>query len=187
MKRHLLVDMYKAPKHAQECMRDLSITYQKAVPQSLLDCWWFFNCENIPEELPEWVEYFDIDPSLCIGHGLSSDDVESLKNGVPAKPKIGKPWQNVQIPEGGQKFKAGQIVPNRLKMCFCSDAKGRHDLTFGSDTTVVGRFVYSTPKEGECAIRVHGKGRRMNNGTYKKINWIFRDMHLVVLPFNNQT
>lgn len=77
-KRHLRVDLYIAPKHAQQCMSDLGITYQKAVPQSLFDCWWFFNCENIPDSLPDWIENFDVDPMKCIGHGLSEEDAKSI-------------------------------------------------------------------------------------------------------------
>lgn len=78
-KVHLKVCLYTAPKHAQECMKELGISYQKAVPQSLYDSWWFFNCTNVPEVLPEWVTVFDVDPVDCIGHGLTPDDVEDLK------------------------------------------------------------------------------------------------------------
>ena len=31
--------------HAQQAMKELGITYQKAVPKSLGDCWWFWNCD----------------------------------------------------------------------------------------------------------------------------------------------
>lgn len=76
---HLKIDLYTAPKHAQECMKDLGISYEKSVPQSLYDSWWFFNCTNIPDNLPEWISVFDVDPVDCIGHGLTPEDVEKLK------------------------------------------------------------------------------------------------------------
>lgn len=54
--KHMIVDLYDAPKHAQICMRDLGITYELAVPQSISDSWWFFNCENVPAVLPPWAK-----------------------------------------------------------------------------------------------------------------------------------
>lgn len=57
-------------RHAQTVMRDLGIKYQMAVPQSIFDSWWFFNCENIPDELPEYIEELKVNPIDCIGHGL---------------------------------------------------------------------------------------------------------------------
>src|SRR5262249_55009235 len=48
---HLRYDIYGG-EHAQAAMRRLGITYQYAVPQSMGDCWWFFNCENVPDPLP---------------------------------------------------------------------------------------------------------------------------------------
>jgi hypothetical protein len=174
---HLRLDLYGVTKHAQEVMKDLGIRYQIAVPQSLYDCWWFFNCVGIPDVLPEYLEVLAIDPVDCVGRGLSQEDVDSLKHGkaLPTGGELPKP------PSGGENFKRGQIVPKRLRMAFCSDPKGQHSITFGSDVRIIGRHMYAKPKDGECAIFISDKGRRMNNGTYKKLNWVFRDMHLVVL------
>ena len=77
--KDLVVDLYTAPKHAQICMRELGITYQLAVPQSLGDCWWFFNCENVPEELPEWATVRDFgDLNTLVGFGLSQANADAL-------------------------------------------------------------------------------------------------------------
>jgi len=47
--------------HPQVAMKSLGITYQDSIPQSIGDQWWFINCKNIPEELPEYLEYLPID------------------------------------------------------------------------------------------------------------------------------
>lgn len=41
--------------HPQVQMRNLGITYREAVPQSMIDCWEFYGCENIPDVLPPWI------------------------------------------------------------------------------------------------------------------------------------
>jgi len=41
--------------HAQQCMRDLGIEYEWAEPMPIADGWFFHNCKNVPDELPEWV------------------------------------------------------------------------------------------------------------------------------------
>lgn len=42
-------------RHAQQAFKDLGIEYEFAVPQTMGDCWWFFNCKNIPENLPSHI------------------------------------------------------------------------------------------------------------------------------------
>lgn len=77
--KDLIVDLYTAPKHAQVCMKELGITYQLAVPQSIGDCWWFFNCENVPDELPEYLRERDFgDLNRLVGFGLSQKDADDL-------------------------------------------------------------------------------------------------------------
>ena len=41
--------------HPQEDMERLGITYQHATPQSIADQWWFWNCENLPDKLPDYI------------------------------------------------------------------------------------------------------------------------------------
>lgn len=67
-------------KHAQEGMKDLGITYQHSTPQSMGDQWWFWNCENIPNELPEHITELDLDPMEQIGWGLSKEDAEKIRD-----------------------------------------------------------------------------------------------------------
>ncbi|MNS70357.1 hypothetical protein D3C72_1036990 [compost metagenome] len=77
--KDLIVDLYTAPKHAQLCMKELGITYQLAVPQSMGDCWWFFNCENVPAELPEYLRERDFgDLNTLVGFGLSQKNADDL-------------------------------------------------------------------------------------------------------------
>lgn len=41
--------------HPQKVMRDLGITYKNCTTKSIGDCWWFWHCENIPDELPPFL------------------------------------------------------------------------------------------------------------------------------------
>ncbi len=45
-------------RHAEEIMKSLGITYERAVPQSIADQWLFFDCKNVPEKLPEFITAF---------------------------------------------------------------------------------------------------------------------------------
>jgi hypothetical protein len=49
-------------EHPQAAMRRLGITYERSVPQSLGDQWWFYGCENIPDELPPYLSKLETDP-----------------------------------------------------------------------------------------------------------------------------
>ncbi len=75
-----MLDGEEAPQgHPQEIMKRLGITYQHATPQSLGDQWWFWNCENIPEELPPYLEVADWNPMEMIGWGLSKENAEAIR------------------------------------------------------------------------------------------------------------
>lgn len=85
MTEHLRFNMREAyeadaKEHPQKVMRDLGITYQHSTPQSMGDQWWFWNCENIPEPLPTFLEVADLKPMECIGYGLSKEDAEKILN-----------------------------------------------------------------------------------------------------------
>lgn len=77
---HLRLDIYGETKHAQERMRELGIIYQHATPQSIGDQWWFWNCENIPNELPEDLTILYLDPMECIGYGLTQEMAEKIRD-----------------------------------------------------------------------------------------------------------
>jgi hypothetical protein len=86
--RHLRYDMMTASldceesRHAQVVMRELGVTYRLAVPQSMADQWWFFDCKNIPEPLPKFLSDStdDFTPlTKLIGWGLSPENVAMLE------------------------------------------------------------------------------------------------------------
>ena len=65
--------------HPQHVMEALGITYQHATPQSICDQWWFWNCENVPQELPNFLTELKADPMECIGFGLNEETAKKLK------------------------------------------------------------------------------------------------------------
>lgn len=66
--------------HPQEVIKKLGITYQHATPQSLYDAWWFWNCENLPDKLPDCITVSERDPMKHIGWGLSQSDAEAIRD-----------------------------------------------------------------------------------------------------------
>lgn len=42
--------------------------------------WWFWNCENMPKELPEYLKVADWNPMEMIGRGLSKKDAEAIRD-----------------------------------------------------------------------------------------------------------
>jgi hypothetical protein len=68
-------------RHPQVVMKELGITYQHATPQSMGDMWQFWNCQNVPEKLPDYLAEFKTDPMDHIGYGLSEADAIKIKNG----------------------------------------------------------------------------------------------------------
>lgn len=61
----------KVGMHPQLAMKSLGITYKDSTPMSIVDCWIFWVCENVPKELPKYLEVINIDPKEMIGHGLN--------------------------------------------------------------------------------------------------------------------
>lgn len=81
---HLTYDMRGAtPGHPQHVMTGLGITYQHATPQSMGDCWWFWNCENVPEKLPSFLVTSDRNPMECIGFGLNEETAIKIRDYKP--------------------------------------------------------------------------------------------------------
>ena len=71
----------KETRHPQEVMEELGVSYKKAVPQTIMDQWWFFDCKGIT--VPEMMNYDFLallreDPTFAVGHGLSEEDVKQL-------------------------------------------------------------------------------------------------------------
>ena len=85
--KDLRYNMYGSPDgHPQKIMAGLGIKYQVAVPQSMGDQWWFFNCENIPSPLPDYLEELTgldkkpLNPYELVGYGLSIKDADLIVN-----------------------------------------------------------------------------------------------------------
>jgi hypothetical protein len=81
--RHLRYELQTADelgesRHAQVVMKDLGINYFHSTPQSLGDQWWFWCCENVPDQLPPYLTVLDLDPMECIGYGLSAEDAKRI-------------------------------------------------------------------------------------------------------------
>ncbi len=89
MAKHLRFDILWAAYndikqgHPVEVMAELGIRYQHRTPQSLGDCWEFWNCECIPDVLPPYLQEFKIDPMTCVGYGLSLSDAEKIRDYKP--------------------------------------------------------------------------------------------------------
>ena len=78
--KHLKIDMRKISDHPIAEMKMAGITYQYAVPQSMLDTWYFFNCQNVPNPLPEFLMVLDVSPMALIGSGLSKEMAMDIVN-----------------------------------------------------------------------------------------------------------
>jgi hypothetical protein len=84
MKNHLRYDYVEAAfkhreyRHAQIVVKELGITYQISTPQSMADQFWFWNCENVPDNLPSYLTPLNLDPMKCIGNGLSLEEAEAI-------------------------------------------------------------------------------------------------------------
>lgn len=68
-------------KHPQDVMLELKIEYQHATPQSIADQWWFWNCTNVPEDLPVFLTELTVEPLDAVGYGLSLAKAEELEQG----------------------------------------------------------------------------------------------------------
>lgn len=58
-------------RHPQEVMRELGITYELAIPQSLGEQWWLFNCTH--RELPKFIIEMKADPWLVEQYKLPKE------------------------------------------------------------------------------------------------------------------
>lgn len=74
------------PRHAQEVMKELGITYFHSVPQSITDSWQFYFC-RVPSGVKPLKFLQEFKPHFEAGWGLSEQDVAVLKaheeKGVP--------------------------------------------------------------------------------------------------------
>ena len=86
---NLALDMYEIPNncHPIVAMKNLGITYQMSIPQTIADQWWFFCCNDVPTELPSYLSEFKKDNNFrsLIGLGLSEKDCIMLENYIKEK------------------------------------------------------------------------------------------------------
>ena len=80
---NIIYDMYSAydanvHEHPQQVMSNLGIRYFDATPQSVADCWIFWNCRNLPNELPVYLSALDKGPMEFIGSGLLKESAISI-------------------------------------------------------------------------------------------------------------
>lgn len=80
--KHLSYSLKSSPanRRAFDVMKDLGITYQIAVPQTLYSCWHFWNCENVPDSLPRFLKVMDVQPEDAVGYGLSKADCAAIQS-----------------------------------------------------------------------------------------------------------
>lgn len=71
-------------RHPQTVMKELGITYQHATPQSIGDCWWFWNCRGMPAELPKYLSELKVTPQKAVGHGLTQEMADKIEAGAAA-------------------------------------------------------------------------------------------------------
>ena len=68
------------------------------------------------------------------------------------------------------------MVPKRLHMVF-THKKTQSNVVFGCDARVSGRTIIAIGEPSPAVIVVrHSKGRRMNNGTFQKKDYQFKDI-----------
>ena len=83
---HLRLDLlilrlgHKDSRPVEEIMEELGITYQVATPRPIGDMWQFWNCENVPEVIPDYLSVADWNPMNGIGYGLSKEEAESIRD-----------------------------------------------------------------------------------------------------------
>lgn len=68
-------------KHPRQVIKDAGITYTHAIPQTISDEWWFFNCENVMPHVEGVISTLEIDDAReYIGWGLSAKQAEEINN-----------------------------------------------------------------------------------------------------------
>jgi hypothetical protein len=90
-------------RHPQHVMTALGITYQHATPQSIADQWWFWNCENVPANLPAYLSPLKVKPHDAIGNGLSKELADAIAQGSAA----GAVSEGQAMPDGHEVKQAG--------------------------------------------------------------------------------
>ncbi len=56
--------------HPQKVMKAIGIEYERAIPQSIGDQWWFLHCSNLPVELPEFLTMMELSDETKKNYGI---------------------------------------------------------------------------------------------------------------------
>jgi len=72
-------------RNPREVIQSLGITSQHFTLQSVSDKWQFWNCKNVPKELPSFIKEFKLKPKSSIGRKLSIEEIQAIKNMVRKK------------------------------------------------------------------------------------------------------
>ena len=98
---NLRLDLYEVDCHAQTYMKGLGIVYDHATPQSIGDCWWFWNCRNVPDPMPRALSILKCTPHEAIGRGLSKEDADRIDQEAAARQPIPRRNQSMLHIETG--------------------------------------------------------------------------------------
>lgn len=73
--KHLRYDIYSAAmagemRHAQTVMKEFGIVYSKSIAQSMVDQWWFFDCNHGNGKLPKYISEMKLDKLTASNYKL---------------------------------------------------------------------------------------------------------------------
>lgn len=77
--------MARDSRHAEEVMKDLGIHYEYSRGSAALNGWIFWNCENVPDELPNWLKVRDGTTMDDVGHWLTKELAAELTKSANAR------------------------------------------------------------------------------------------------------
>jgi hypothetical protein len=78
---HLVYSLYIASYEADaKSIENLGIACQHIVFQPMGDCYWLWNCKNVPNSLPAYIKELQLDPMNQIGWGLTQEEAEMIRD-----------------------------------------------------------------------------------------------------------
>lgn len=82
---NLLYKFYEAPSdHPRIVMRRLGITYEHVTPPSTGTSWSFWNCSNVPDPLPPFLQPLTVAPMDAVGYEPSREVAAQLVRNAAA-------------------------------------------------------------------------------------------------------
>jgi len=60
--KHLKLTIGPQILHPETIMERLGINWEVSMPKYIWDEWWFWNCTNIPDDLPDYITKLNLDP-----------------------------------------------------------------------------------------------------------------------------